>query len=193
MAYKKNKQDIYVSFDIEADGPIPGLNSMLSLGAVAFTADGEEISSWEGNFAPLPGASENADTMKWWEGQPEAWEACHTNVRSPEVASMSLFHWATGIEGNRTAVAYPLGFDWPFLQYYMVKYAPHNPFGLSGLDIKSYASAVLKTPFKKTIKKYFPSEWFPDTKHTHVAVEDAREQGLLFINMLKANTQNIND
>ena len=38
--------DIYVSVDIEADGPIPGDFSMLSLGAVAFNDDGEEIDSF---------------------------------------------------------------------------------------------------------------------------------------------------
>ena len=32
--------ECYVSIDIEADGPAPGLNSMLSLGAAAFTSDG---------------------------------------------------------------------------------------------------------------------------------------------------------
>ena len=31
--------EIYVSIDVEADGPIPGDHSMLSLGAAAFSAD----------------------------------------------------------------------------------------------------------------------------------------------------------
>jgi len=32
--------ECYVSTDIEADGPIPGPNSMLSFGSAAFLADG---------------------------------------------------------------------------------------------------------------------------------------------------------
>lgn len=32
--------EIYVSTDIETDGPIPGPNSMLSFGSAAFTAEG---------------------------------------------------------------------------------------------------------------------------------------------------------
>jgi hypothetical protein len=33
------KPEIYVSTDIEADGPIPGMNSMLSFGSAAYLAD----------------------------------------------------------------------------------------------------------------------------------------------------------
>jgi hypothetical protein len=32
-------REIYISTDIEADGPIPGPNSMLSFGSAAFRAD----------------------------------------------------------------------------------------------------------------------------------------------------------
>ena len=34
-----NSAEIYVSTDIEADGPIPGQNSMLSFGSAAYKAD----------------------------------------------------------------------------------------------------------------------------------------------------------
>ena len=33
-------EECYVSIDIEADGPIPGTYSMLSLGAAAFDSEG---------------------------------------------------------------------------------------------------------------------------------------------------------
>jgi hypothetical protein len=32
-----------------------------------------------------------------------------------------------------------------------------------------------------------PPQWFDDLPHTHVALDDAIEQGALFCNMLKAN------
>ena len=32
-------EEIYVSTDVEADGPIPGQNSMLSFGSAAYLAD----------------------------------------------------------------------------------------------------------------------------------------------------------
>ena len=47
--------------------------------------------------------------------------------------------------------------------------------------------AVLKQRFHETAKRSMPRRWFPDVKHTHIALDDAREQGLLFIAMLKEN------
>ena len=42
--------EIYVSIDIESDGPVPGLNSMLSLGAVAFDPVGKVLSKFQRNM-----------------------------------------------------------------------------------------------------------------------------------------------
>ena len=66
--------EYYVSIDIEADGPAPGLNSMLSLGAAAFTADGALVDTFSANLEALPDAREDARSMsrrsRWsrWEG-----------------------------------------------------------------------------------------------------------------------------
>ena len=43
----------YVVCDIEADGPIPGTHSMISLGAVAVNKEGENFGECEINFLPL--------------------------------------------------------------------------------------------------------------------------------------------
>jgi hypothetical protein len=40
-------------------------------------------------------------------------------------------------------------------------------------------------PYRKNIKPRFPKHWFDDHPHTHVALDDAIEQGALFCNMLK--------
>ena len=76
--------ECYVSIDIEADGPVPGLNSMLSLGAAAFTGDGALVGTFSANIEALPEAHEDPKTMRWWAGQPEAWAACRTQTRDPE-------------------------------------------------------------------------------------------------------------
>lgn len=39
-------------------------------------------------------------------------------------------------------------------------------------------------PYRKAIKPRFPRHWFDDHPHTHVALDDAIEQGALFCNML---------
>ncbi len=40
-------------------------------------------------------------------------------------------------------------------------------------------------PYRKNIKPRFPKHWFDEHPHTHVALDDAIEQGALFCNMLK--------
>ncbi|MCU0756332.1 MAG: hypothetical protein MUE46_14605 [Xanthomonadales bacterium] len=59
--------------------------------------------------------------------------------------------------------------------------------GYSALDIKSYAMAVLRADYRRSTKRNFPRSWFDPDPHTHVALEDAIEQGALFCNMLAFN------
>tara|TARA_Y100000310_G_scaffold46756_1_gene43408 strand:- start:419 stop:1093 length:675 start_codon:yes stop_codon:yes gene_type:complete len=47
------------------------------------------------------------------------------------------------------------------------------------LGLKTYAMAALGSSFSATHKSMMPKEWFK-SEHTHVAVEDAIEQGELF-------------
>ena len=71
--------EIYVSTDVEADGPIPGPNSMLSFGSAAYLADKSLVGTFEANLETLSGAQGDARTMEWWKGQPEAWQAEYTS------------------------------------------------------------------------------------------------------------------
>ena len=65
--------EIYVSTDVEADGPIPGPNSMLSFASAAYTADKRLVSTFAANLETLRGATGDPKTMAWWQEQPEAW------------------------------------------------------------------------------------------------------------------------
>ena len=76
--------EVYVSTDVEADGPIPGQNSMLSFGAAAYLSDKTLIGTFTANLELLPGAVGDPKTMNWWKTQPQAWEACRQNLNSPE-------------------------------------------------------------------------------------------------------------
>ena len=66
------KPEIYVSTDVEADGPIPGTNSMLSFGSAAYLADKTLVGTFTANLETLPSAVEEPKTMEWWKSQPEA-------------------------------------------------------------------------------------------------------------------------
>jgi hypothetical protein len=62
-----------------------------------------------------------------------------------------------------------------------------SPFSHSALDIKTYAMALLKKDYRQSSKRNMPRRWFDDVPHTHVALDDAIEQGALFCNMLAEN------
>ena len=81
-------------------------------------------------------------------------------------------------------VAYPAAYDFMFVYLYLIRFAGESPFSFSALDIKSYAMAVLGRTFRGTTKRTMPKEWFDPLPHTHIALDDAIEQGALFCNML---------
>ena len=66
--------EIYVSVDIEADGPIPGDYSLLALGSAAYDDCGKLVSTFTANLAPLDGAKQDPDTMEVLESQPRGLE-----------------------------------------------------------------------------------------------------------------------
>ena len=183
--------EIYVSTDVEADGPIPGPHSMLSLGSAAYQLDKTVVATWSANFDTLPGATGHPETMKWWEGQKEAWDACRENLRSPEEAMPEYCAWVEALPGTPVFVAYPATFDFTYVYWYLIKFAGRSPFTFAGLDIKSYAMAVLGKPFHETVKRNMPEDWFDDLPHTHIALDDARAQGALFCNILAARAKRL--
>jgi len=71
-----------------------------------------------------------------------------------------------------------------FVYWYLIRFTGQSPFSHSALDIKTYAMALLRKPYRESVKKNMPKEWFDPAPHTHVALDDAIEQGALFCNML---------
>jgi hypothetical protein len=61
-----SSKEIYVSTDVEADGPIPGPNSMLSFGSAAYTGGKELTGTFSANLETLPGATADPKTAEWW-------------------------------------------------------------------------------------------------------------------------------
>jgi hypothetical protein len=182
-------EEIYVSTDIEADGPIPGEYSMLSFGSAAFKKNKTLVSTFSANLKPLEGANEDADTMKWWKSQPHAWVECHKDQQDPEAAMKDYVTWLKKIPGKPVFVGYPATFDFMFIYWYLIKFEGESPFSFSAVDIKTYAMSLLKIDFRKIRKKVMPKDWFDSTRKTHVALEDAIDQGLLFCNMLAKNLE----
>ena len=56
--------------------------------------------------------------------------------------------------------------------------------GQGAFDIKSYAAAVLKKDFTDIHRDTYPKDLHDNTKHTHKAIDDAREYAQLLIKLL---------
>ena len=179
--------EIYISTDVETDGPIPGPHSMLSIGSAAYTADKELVSTFSANLETLADASPHPKTAEWWATQPEAWAACRTDLESPQAAMTRYVAWIKTLKAKPVFVAYPAGFDFLFVYWYLIRFAGESPFSHSALDMKSFAMALLKKDYRDSTKRNMPKRWFDDLPHSHVALDDAIEQGALFCNMLKEN------
>lgn len=96
--------------------------------------------------------------------------------------------WLDTLPGRPVFVAYPAAFDFMFVYWYLMRFVGRSPFSHSALDIKTYAMALLHGEYRKATKRAMPRLWFDDVAHTHVALDDAIEQGALFCNMLRARS-----
>jgi hypothetical protein len=181
------KDEIYVSTDVEVDGPIPGPHSMLSFASAAFRPDGTVVDVFSRNLETLDDARGDTETMDWWRRNPEAWSACRENPVVPEKAMREYVAWLNALPARPVFVGFPASFDFLFVYWYLIRFAGESPFSFSALDIKTYAMALMKTPYRESTKRNMPRHWFSEHRHTHIALEDALGQGALFCNMLAEN------
>lgn len=98
---------------------------------------------------------------------------------------MKNYHnWLSALPGRIIFVGYPLVFDFGFIGYYLLCFVGNNPFGFNTLAIRCVALGLLGSLFQRANSKYFPTSWFENLPHTHIAIEDALEQGTAFCNLL---------
>lgn len=194
-----SRPEIFISIDIETDGPAPGMNSMLALGAAAFTPrsdDGtawEETSTWYQTLHPLLEAKPDADTAAWWQTQPEAWAEVNRGRRYPSDVIPDFARWCDQLPGKSIAVAWPAAFDFAFVNYYCHRYAGRNPLGFACLDIRSYANGLAGYPsyygLPEAQVRAMAGEIDKTGLRPHVAVDDAIEQGRLFMALRRKAAQ----
>jgi hypothetical protein len=184
-----SKPEIYCMTDVEADGKCPGLSSMLSFATAAFDIEKNLIGTFEANLNLLPDASPTLDTMVFWnstEANRAALATTRVNTQDPAVAMAQYVEWLKTLPGQPIFVGYPAMYDFKWIDYYCVRFLGSNPFSFSrAVDVKSYAWAILGRSFQSCSKKTMPRHWFDDLPHTHVAIDDAIEQGAMFINMVR--------
>jgi len=181
------RPDLYISADIEADGPIPGAYSMLAFGfAVASRFDGQV-------FAPL----NPADLTFYRELQPisetfnpEALrvskldrERLKHEGADPAEAMAEAAAWVSQQAGTArpVLVGFPAVFDWMFLHWYFVNFTGASPFGFSSaLDMKTIYQQKARVTIDLAGRGDLPPELRSAREHTHNALDDAIEQAEIF-------------
>lgn len=160
---------------------------MLSLASAAYLPDKTVVSTYSANLQTLPGAAPDERTMAWWKGFPEAWAACRKDPRPPEQVLPEYLKWLQGLPGRPIFLGWPANWDFMWIYWYLVRFTGERPFRENALDIRSYAMGMRRTPYRMTSRTYLPKRWFDEHPHTHVALEDALEQGAIFCNMYAEN------
>ena len=187
--FRLSSDECYVSVDIEADGPIPGAYSMLSLGAAAFDSEGKLHDTWTANLEQLPDASEHPRTMRWWAAHSDAWEAARANPREPEATITEFVAWAEGLRssvGWPVAVAFPAAFDAMWVEWYCHRYVGASPFRRRCVDLRTLVMVAAGAGYREAGKTSMPQHWRAGTgTHSHLALDDATEQGRLFFRIVR--------
>ena len=172
------KPELYVATDVEADGPIPGPYSMISLGMsvagqpeLSFYTELRPISD---EFVPEALAVSGLDRERLLREAPTA-----------EQAMQAAAAWVDDLRaiGRPVFLAAPAVFDGMFVHWYFVRYTGRSPFGAtgSGVDLRSYWMGQHGVEWSQTGKRTIVRELgLTGLPHTHHAGEDAAELALIF-------------
>lgn len=183
----------YIVTDIEADGPDPGLHSMLSFGCVAVDGSGRELGEFTANLRPLPDAAQDAGTMAWWRTEPGAWLETTRDPQDPAGVMTAWAGWVAALPGTPVFVAHPLTFDGLWMDWYLRRFVgrrlfrrPRSP-GLchaGGLDLPSMVKATTGWHYQHCERRHYPAEWLGGRAHSHRAIDDARGYAHLLLLIL---------
>lgn len=186
-------EDVYFSVDVEADGPIPLVHSMLSLGAcVAGTFDGRRFDRHDPSaatfYAELKPVSDEVDAAALAVSGLDR-EHLRQEGEDPAEAMTRFAAWVRDVAdaGRPVLVAYPAAYDWPWVSAYLSRYAAGgSPFGFSGvLDMKTMYAVKAGVRIGKAVKRRMPAQLLSNRPHTHNALDDAVEQAELFANLME--------
>jgi len=163
----------YYFVDVEADGPCPGLYSMISFGAVRLDDDLQD--TFYRTTKPISG-NYKLETLKISCPDRET----HETYGDPWEAMIDFEKWIfTTNTGSRPIfMSDNPAFDWQWINYYFHKYLGENPFGYSARRIGDiYCGA--------TGNMYASWKHFRKTSHDHHPVNDAIGNAEAFIEIQK--------
>ena len=147
--------------DVEADGPVPHLYSMVSFGAVVVEPSLALV--FKGEVRPvserwLPGALAVSGVSR----------ERHLSFEDPSPVMERFERWIQESSKGRPVFASDnLAFDWQWINYYFHAYLGRNPFGWSGRRIGDLYCGMVKDG-------YATWKHLRQTAHDHDPVHDAR-------------------
>jgi hypothetical protein len=184
-------ETIFASFDVESDGDNPLTHSMVSLGVALFIESSNNIgqqSPFDTFYVTIrqqEGKDAQESTMNnFWSKRPLQWAHVTDNPDEPSEAMRKLAKWLRKYE-NRTMrwIASPAHFDWMFLKCYYECYGPSQKpsIGYECYDMASMirAHCVENNLNPSTLKRSLSQ----DMPYTHNALDDAKYQGVVYMNM----------
>ena len=181
----------FISIDVEASGPLPGIHDLLSVGAEVINFDGIRY---------VPSGNKIYLELKPVHGGvvPEAMEVNRLDLDKlkakgvpPPVAARELDAWVRAASSEKDPavfVGYVANFDWAYINDLFLRHDIDNPFGYRALDFRSLAMGVLPKPWQE-IKHAALAEAvgvsMPHPNDAHNALVDARHQAELFCALLE--------
>ncbi len=184
---KNTRDEVYISVDIEAAGPVPGEYSMLSLGACVVTAP--EITFYT-EFKPINDHFVQAALKVGG----LTLEQLAITGRPPAEAMRDFDHWIREAAKSWTPVfvGFNASFDWAFVNWYFHVFLGENPFGIGALDIKAYYMGFAGCLWGETTSSQLPRQFQPTHRPTHNALDDAIVQAQIFKKLLEAAQRSAN-
>lgn len=151
----------YIMVDVEADGPIPGDYSMISLGAVLVNQALDQ--TFYGRLRPISDRFIPEALAVSGHTRPETLQ-----FEEPATVMRDFKEWLAQTGKDRPVfISDNNGFDWMFVCWYFHHFLGENPFGHSSQNLGSLYKGLTKDTFQnfKHLRR---------TSHTHHPVDDAR-------------------
>lgn len=162
----------YVMVDVEADGPVPQIFSMIELGAII--VEPTLTKTFYGKLRPI-----SEDYV------PEALAVTgHTREETmlfddPFQVMKDFKKWLQeNSKGRPFFIADNNGFDYMFTTWYFWRFLGENPFGHSSTNLGSLIKGMNKD-------MWYRWKWMRDTKHTHNPVDDAKGNAEVLLKLKK--------
>lgn len=181
----------FISVDIEASGPIPGVYDMISFGAVRVRHEnGVYVPSEEELYLEMRPEYGGVDPEAMKVNKLDLERLKEDGIGQVEAASR-IRAWA--LQGSTRTnppvfVGYCATFDWAFVNDLFIRTGVENPFGYKALDIRALAMGVLQIPWLNLNQETILPELglLPLTADlAHNALADARHQAQMLCRLLQ--------